>query len=784
MKLKILYRPQQSLLFKKIISRGLIVGLLFNNIGYSFANIKNLDARYETFEGNNITIDNVLEEDTVDVEIEGNTLVNIINYDSLYYKNNRWDYDFDKRTGYIKLTDKTDSFVGLTFNVDKPIELNKEYTLFVNVTKNTMLRYDSTTNNRVVKIFVSENFGTENVHYINSLETGIIKYVFTPSGENLHLPRIETLPNAYNGEFEFKDFMIVEGNHMDKDISFFEEIKSVGQNKDTNNSFNLKNIPGNENLIVGSDFKVVATKDQEAEIKNIYLSPDIDLQSLIGEKLTLSFDVHTLGEGKDNPSKPIYGNESSRFGIHGTIYWSDTTGQKSDTVTYPLVLCSNHNINNKRVSISQTITPPVGYDKIKSFSFAFQTYRLPADNNDEEWYLSRPKLEYGDKVTAWIPNYNEDLYQKYVKTIDLNDPLRALDNTVKDRIIKKNGQWIIERNCGEFILDGSEEWRKSTVISWQKQVYYTYKTNSLVTNKNHFIHTKNDKVEDLSANALVNNNKYGIALWNLNSIPCIMIDIESISSIEELKEWLKDNPITVVYPLNKAIYEPLNINLTTNIYLDMTKISDNSIIPANIKIIVDRVANRAKEAIEVAKSNPTIENISQARYWSNLMRESILKDKFQNEINTNINIEDLTIEKKTTTSNMDVYIKSQNGLSMTLSTNSIIFDEFDSTEDMEKLNAVNLTVNSSLPYQLNSYMMTELKNKDNTEVIPRELFNIRLNGETDYKAFSNINEKLILKENCQKGNNNQFNIDLILKGSLANKADIYKTILKFEAEQK
>ena len=97
---------------------------------------------------------------------------------------------------------------------------------------------------------------------------------------------------------------------------------------------------------------------------------------------------------------------------------------------------------------------------------------------------------------------------------------------------------------------------------------------------------------------------------------------------------------------------------------------------------------------------------------------------------------------------------------------------------------INITVNSSLPYQLNSYMMTELQNKDNTKVIPRELFNIRLNGESDYKAFSDINEKLVLKDDCEKGNNNNFNIDLILKGSLANKADVYKTTIKFEAEQK
>lgn len=88
------------------------------------------------------------------------------------------------------------------------------------------------------------------------------------------------------------------------------------------------------------------------------------------------------------------------------------------------------------------------------------------------------------------------------------------------------------------------------------------------------------------------------------------------------------------------------------------------------------------------------------------------------------------------------------------------------------------------PLALAMGSIRELTNKDNTKIIPKELFNIRLNGENDYKAFSDINEKLVLKDDCEKGNNNSFNIDLILKGSITNKADVYKTTIKFEAEQK
>lgn len=60
---------------KKLISSGLAIGFLLNTTLVSFASILSEDGRYETFEGNNITIDNILEEDKVDVEIEGNTLI-------------------------------------------------------------------------------------------------------------------------------------------------------------------------------------------------------------------------------------------------------------------------------------------------------------------------------------------------------------------------------------------------------------------------------------------------------------------------------------------------------------------------------------------------------------------------------------------------------------------------------------------------------------------------------------------------------------------------------------
>lgn len=143
-----------------------------------------------------------------------------------------------------------------------------------------------------------------------------------------------------------------------------------------------------------------------------------------------------------------------------------------------------------------------------------------------------------------------------------------------------------------------------------------------------------------------------------------------------------------------------------------------------------------------------------------------------------------SLTPENTTNNIDVYIKSENMLSMTLNTNSITFENFSGVEDLEKLGAVNITINSSLPYELNAYLPKEIQNSDKSKTIDKKVLNIKESSESDYKTFALINEKLVLKDNNSAGNNIVHSIDLKLKGDLAHKADIYKTAIKFEAQQK
>ena len=63
-------------------------------------------------------------------------------------------------------------------------------------------------------------------------------------------------------------------------------------------------------------------------------------------------------------------------------------------------------------------------------------------------------------------------------------------------------------------------------------------------------------------------------------------------------------------------------------------------------------------------------------------------------------------------------------------------------------------------------------NSDKTKKIDMDRLNIKDGNENDYKEFSNINEKLVLKDNCDAGNDKSHTIDLKLKGDFAYAADI------------
>ena len=192
---------------------------------------------------------------------------------------------------------------------------------------------------------------------------------------------------------------------------------------------------------------------------------------------------------------------------------------------------------------------------------------------------------------------------------------------------------------------------------------------------------------------------------------------------------------------------------------------------------------KAETAVVRVENEPTVDNMINARSLVNNLDESDTKDNLQNRLNVvEIQIE---LTKKNATANLDIYIKSENMLSLSLSTNSITFDDFGGTENLEKENAVILTVNSSLPYKVNASLASEIQNADKSETMNKEILNIKANGELDekYQHFTAVDTPIEIVSTQEAGNGKTHGIDIMLKGGIPHEKDIYKTTIKFEATQ-
>lgn len=136
----------------------------------------------------------------------------------------------------------------------------------------------------------------------------------------------------------------------------------------------------------------------------------------------------------------------------------------------------------------------------------------------------------------------------------------------------------------------------------------------------------------------------------------------------------------------------------------------------------------------------------------------------------------------TSTNNIDVYIKPQNILSLSMDTNSITFDEFDGVASYEMSRAVNLSIESNLPYNLYASLEAEISNADNSKTIDKSILGIKESSMSSYESFPAIKQDILLKDGNLPGKS-EHGIDLILRNDVPYEVDVYKTTIKIKVEQ-
>lgn len=448
-------------------------------------------------------------------------------------------------------------------------------------------------------------------------------------------------------------------------------------------------------------------------------------------------------------------------------------------------------IPNKQLFINNSGLKNCGfimfYDKNKNFiSSQYIENSKNASTPSNCYYVKLRWHNYGgiepSDIYDVMLSYTKEEYKPYQEsklTILSPTPLEKVGG-ITDKIICKNGVWGIEKNVTTRIFDGSENfYRGDSSLELQNTLLFHIDVDTINETKaicDSFIweHSLNDY-----EHIWVGNNNFGVHILKSKL---------STQDVNGFKAWLQINPVLVKYQTAKPQFIPLpnSQQIKINTFLNKTHIFSETEAGVNptLKIAVDRINKLSREAVEKAENEPIIDNISIARMWVNQMDECILKDQLNERINQIYGIADLELEKKDITNNIDIYIKPQNILSMNLSTNNISFEDFNNTEDLEYLNAVEVTVNSSLPYQLNAYLESEIQNADKTKYINKSILNIKSSSKNEYRSFVDLVTPIVIEDDQEAGENNIHSIDIKLSGSSSYEVDVYKTTIKFEAKQK
>ena len=563
-------------------------------------------------------------------------------------------------------------------------------------------------------------------------------------------------------------YQTLEGEYITIDDSIegnLEEIEIFGNTIQDEN--NLEDIQSAGDLYVDENGNPILDKQGRKQYK-------IDIVTTGKNLFNCDADDNVFGKGLDLNGKPL-DDTSKDYMTTGFIEVKpNTTYFKSGNKiggSYTFFYDKNKKVIGDLVRVYEGsfVTPPnTKYIRTNSRINSINTLQIEEGNNESSY----------------------ERYKSFNISLLLPTQLQKVGN-IADRLYwdSEKRKYIIEKNIEKIELDGTERWNVHSELENTIAVRVNNLSinpiftrpcinDSFPTQTNEFIWDILSKDEE---KMIVGGGTYEYFLIR------VLKDKLETPDAEGFKKYLINNPITAYYQTSASRIIETNITskLKVPTYEGKTHVfveTENGINPT-LKVVVDRLDKIAENAIEEAENNSTSSNISLARMYVNMLPESLYKDQLQNQL-SEVFSSDIVLDRKTVTSNLDLYIKCENILMMSLSTNSITFEDFSGIEDMEKANAVNITINSSLPYQLNAYLPTEIQNSDKSATMNKDILNIKENSESVYQTFANTADKIILKDNCSAGNNLVHGVDIKLKGGIAHQKDVYKTTIKFEAEQK
>ena len=532
-------------------------------------------------EGTFVTTTEGVDNGKVDVMCEGNTLVNLVNKIQ-DYKGNAYLYGWQDTPSncekyewvdngvkiYSTLQDTSaDRYFRSTPYENGIFKPNRTYIVRMNVSAS-----DLNVSASILRCF----YGNGKVFMSGSLqdvENGVfVKKATTSSDLNVPHSMISldyTRPLNTEGWVSFQNVMVIDVTDLPsyqqdveywRNMNYFEGMKSVGQ--DDVNGHKIEILSRNKNLFDINSWKdATVSSGQRFDINN-------NTVTILG----YNSDTYTK-TGATGSSVCSEGERKYLIEVKPNTTYTLSMEVEGETSRVNYVQQYNENYANLGL---------VNYGSSTNDKVTFTTkpnckyvgFRIGVRETGATLVYSNILLEEGSQKTNYV-NYNTNK-----KEILLNEPLRGLPNGVKDRFVKIGGKWFKEKKCEEIVFDGSDDEKWSFKIT-EPSGKYSYKIDPAI------VGSTNGRPNGIC-------DKFTFVNWNSNpwnyKSNCISILANGVyvytdfTTLSEFKTWLQSNPFTLIYELPTPKYEPLEIEPILSCYTDITHISNNSIIPCNMKI--------------------------------------------------------------------------------------------------------------------------------------------------------------------------------------------------------
>ena len=499
----------------------------------------------------NVLLDSSVKGFVEDIKIEGETLVNLHKSEQEYTFAVSPSVDVNSYTGYsserftsLTITEKLTSWgYLLAGSVPTNLKNNTKYTVYIGKLKGVdwiTFSTGSADNHVSNSAQLTADGTTVVVLETNSKCEDILKTL----GGRIYV--YFTVRNGAVGEYYVGDVMILEGDHTDKPLSFFENIKSV-EGEELKVISSTKNLFVKENCKVGyyqncdlitNDFKLVSNNDWVVT-EDIPVKPNMEYYTnMTGVFLDINKNVIESIRVENNVKTIIPNNAYYvRLNIYKSTY-------ENESVKLFLV-------------------------EYKYLDDVYDNYSLGTRHERSLVYY----------------DHNEDVY----KNITV---LRGIHGA-KDSIEKHgDGKYYYHKRCEEILLDGSETW-DLTGANYSNDEYtlFVLPVGVYTTQKNVGKHkAKGCCVSNLfnyDINGVHSNTYYAEGISMDTNIDVKVANNKfSEVSVSNFKTWLSTNNLRIVYELKEEeVYEILPIDLVS--YNDGTIINlhGNDIIQPHIHAI-------------------------------------------------------------------------------------------------------------------------------------------------------------------------------------------------------